>query len=111
MLGATGKIRDAEIELVQGTTRARKTDTGFVPLLHAAAEWRFAEDWSLLADVDGAWAPQGRAVDFTLQMRRDLGNGYDIGLGYRTIEGGADNDSVFTFAWIHQAVISMGVTF
>ena len=110
-VGLTGKIRDAEIELRQGGRRARKTDLGFVPLLHTAVEWRFADDWRMLLDVDAAWAPQGRATDATLQLRRAFGDHLDLGFGYRTIEGGADNDEVFTFSWIHQAVVSVGVQF
>ncbi|MFT7536237.1 MAG: hypothetical protein ACI85K_002191 [Hyphomicrobiaceae bacterium] len=110
-VGLTGKIRDAELELRQGGTSARKTDLGFVPLLHTAVEWRFADDWRMLLDVDAAWAPQGRATDATLQLRRTLGEHLDLGFGYRTIEGGADNDEVFTFSWLHQAVVSIGVRF
>ncbi|MFT4843983.1 MAG: hypothetical protein ACI8UD_003602 [Planctomycetota bacterium] len=84
---------------------------GFVPLLHTAVEWRFADDWRMLLDVDVAWAPQGRATDATLHLRRTLGEHLDLGFGYRTIEGGADNDEVFTFSWLHQAVVSIGVRF
>ncbi|MGE3172504.1 MAG: hypothetical protein AB7O97_07735 [Planctomycetota bacterium] len=110
-LGVTGKIRDAEIALTQGPTTARKTDLGFVPLLHVAGDWRFAPDWRLSLDVDGAWAPQGRAVDAALKAWWQVGDGTELGLGYRTIEGGADNDEVFTFAWLHQAIVSMRFTF
>ncbi len=109
--GITGKIRDAEIELTQGGTTARKTDTGFVPLLHVAGDWTFAEDWRLSLDVDGAWAPQGRAIDLALKAYVALADGVDLGFGYRTIEGGADNDEVFTFAWVHQGVVSLRVDF
>ena len=35
----------------------------------------------------------------------------ELGVGYRTIEGGADNDEVCTFAWIHQAVIGLRYDF
>jgi hypothetical protein len=109
--GLTGKIRDAEIELRQGPTVARKTDLGFVPLLHFAGEWKFAEDWRLVLDADAAWATQGRAIDATLQVRHALGERTELGLGYRMIEGGADNDEVYTFAFVHQAVLSFGVRF
>lgn len=110
-LGVTAKLRDAEVELRQGVTRARKSDTGFVPLLHAATEWRLSPDWRAVVDIDAAIAPQGRAIDATVQLRRSLGKHLDVGVGYRTIEGGADNDEVFTFAWVHQAVLSIGVRF
>jgi len=106
-IGFTGKLRDAEIELRQGGVSARKTDTGFVPLLHVAGDWNFAEGWRLELDIDGAWAPQGRAIDASLKAYYELEDGLTLGLGYRTIEGGADNDSVYTFAWVHQAVVSL----
>ena len=51
-VGFTGKIRDAEIEIEQGGTSARKTDTGFVPLLHLAGDWRFVPRWRLALDLE-----------------------------------------------------------
>jgi hypothetical protein len=110
-IGFTGKIRDAEIELSQGGTSSRKTDTGFVPLLHVAGDWHIADGWRLSLDVDGSWAPQGRALDASLKAYVDLTDDLALGFGYRTIEGGADNDEVYTFAWVHQAVISLRYDF
>lgn len=110
-IGFTAKIRDAEIELEQAGSSARKKDTGFVPLLHLAADWNFAEQWRLNLDVDGAWAPQGRAVDAALKLYWSASEDLDIGLGYRTVEGGADNDEVYTFSWIHAAVLSFRYSF
>ncbi|MDJ0972963.1 MAG: hypothetical protein QNJ98_00710 [Planctomycetota bacterium] len=105
-VGATAKIRDAKIELEQGGTSAKDTDLGFVPLLHVAFEKRLAPCWRFVADLDGAWAPQGRAFDFSAKLFYDIDDRWSIGLGYRTIEGGADNDTVYTFAWLHQTVLS-----
>jgi hypothetical protein len=34
-----------------------------------------------------------------------------VAFGYRTIEGGADVDQVYTFAWINAAVVRVGVGF
>ena len=34
-----------------------------------------------------------------------------LGFGYRTIEGGADNDKVYNFAWLHSVVASIGFRF
>lgn len=105
-VGATVKIRDAEIRLQQGGRSARKTDLGLVPLLHLDAEWRLRPGWRLVADLDGLAAPQGRAFDFSLKLYRDINRRLSIAVGYRTIEGGADNDSTYTFAWLHQALVS-----
>ncbi len=109
--GLTAKIRDAEISLQQGAVRERTTDLGFVPLLHAAVDWQPDEDWRLSLDVDGAWAPHGRAVDASLKLWWRRSPQTDLGVGYRTIEGGADNDEVYTFAWIHQAVVGLRYDF
>jgi hypothetical protein len=110
-VGATAKIRDAKIELQQGATLGSTTDLGFVPLLHVAFEKRLAPRWRLVADLDGAAAPQGRAFDFALKLHHDLSDRWSVGLGYRMIEGGADNDTVYTFAWFHQAVLSVSHRF
>ena len=110
-IGVTGNLRDAEIELEQNGVVGRKSNTGFVPLLHFAGDWRFAEDWRLALDVDGAAATQGRAIDVALKTYWTLGDGVELGAGYRTIEGGADNDEVYTFAWVHQAVLSLRFAF
>ena len=42
-VGFTAKIRDAKIELRQGETTSKDDDFGFVPLLHFAADYRFAD--------------------------------------------------------------------
>jgi len=109
--GLTANVRDAEIELEQGATMGRKTDTGLVPLLNVAGSWHFATDWRLALDVDTAVAPQGRATDAALKSYWQIREGLELGMGYRTIEGGADNDEVYTFAWIHQLVLSLRYAF
>ena len=110
-VGATAKIRDAKIALEQGGLRETKYDLGFVPLLHASFEKRLAPRWRVLADADFAAAPQGRAIDFSAKLYYDVDDRWSVGLGYRTIEGGADNDAVYTFAWFHQAVFSVAARF
>ena len=110
-VGATAKIRDAKIELEQGGLREAKYDLGFVPLLHVAFEKRLSPRWRFLADVDFAAAPQGRAIDFTAKLYYEMSDRWSLGFGYRTIEGGADNDSVYTFSWFHQAVVALAYRF
>lgn len=107
-VGVTALVRDANIELRQGATTSRKTDLGIVPLLHLDTEYHVSNRWSLVADLDAAWAPQGRAIDFALKARYRLSRTWDLTFGYRTIEGGADNDSVYTFSWLHSAVVGVG---
>jgi hypothetical protein len=37
--------------------------------------------------------------------------GVELRAGYRMVEGGADNDEVYTFAWFHYAVVGLGLAF
>ena len=105
-VGFTAKVRDAKIELSQSGTSAQKTDVGFVPLLHVSAALDLAPQWSLLIDAEGLAGGPGRALDIDLEVGRTLGPNWLVSAGYRTIEGGADVTEVYTFAWIHSAVIS-----
>jgi hypothetical protein len=105
--GATLLVRDAEVTLEQGGLSETKTNTGLVPLLHLAGDWRFADRWRLSLDGDGAAASQGRAFDFSLKLGYDLSEHWRLSAGYRTIEGGADNDEVYSFGWFNAAVLSL----
>jgi len=105
-VGFTAKIRDAEVRLEQGTETAKDTDLGFVPLLHLAADWRFASRTHLEFDFDGLAGGPGRAVDSAVKITYDLHDRLRLGAGYRTLEGGADVDSVYNFAWLHYGVLS-----
>lgn len=105
-VGATAKIRDAKIQLQQGDVTSRDTDLGFVPLLHLAADWRLAERWHLLLDLDALAGGPGRAEDFAAKLAYDVNDRWSITAGYRTVEGGADTDDVYSFGWFHYAVVS-----
>jgi hypothetical protein len=106
-LGFTAKIRDAKIELEQEGISAAKTDVGFVPLLHLAARYRPAERWSVLLDLDALAGGPGRAEDFSAKVSYDLSAKRSLSFGYRTVEGGADVDEVYNFAWLHYLVLSL----
>jgi hypothetical protein len=110
-VGGAVLVRDASIELRQGPIAARDTDLGLVPLASFAAERRLGDRTSVLFDVDGLGAPQGRAIDALLKFNVRMGDNWWLGAGYRTIEGGADVESVFTFAWIHFGVVSAAYRF
>ena len=104
-VGFTAKLRDAKIELSQGSTMSKDTDVGFVPLLHLGANWQFASHWSLMFDADGLAGGPGRAFDAAVKLDYTL-NDWSFRAGYRTVEGGADVEAVYNFAWIHYAVVS-----
>lgn len=106
-VGFTGKLRDAEVRLEQGSTISKDTDLGFVPLLHLSAEWRFIPGTHLLFDFDGLAGGPGRAFDAALKVGFDLGDRWRVGAGYRTLEGGADVESVYNFAWLHYGLVSV----
>lgn len=109
--GATLKVRDASIGLSQDGVSAAYDNTGLVPLLSFAGFRRLGHRWTLVVDADGLLAPQGRAFDIALKARYALGERLSMGFGLRTLEGGADNDDVYTFAWQHYALAELSWRF
>jgi hypothetical protein len=106
-VGFTAKIRDAVIRLEQDGTASEKTDLGFVPLLHLSGDWRLAPRVRVSLDVDALAGGPGRAEDLALKLGYDVSDRWSVQAGYRTVEGGADVDAVYTFAWLHYAVASV----
>lgn len=110
-VGFTGKIRDAETSLY-GAEAYRKTNVGFVPLLNVHIAWRpHAGDFGIVFDADALAAPQGRAEDVMLAGTWKFKEELELRFGYRTVEGGADNDEVYSFAWFHYVIVGLGMTF
>ncbi len=110
-VGFTAKVRDANVRLDQGTVAAEKSDVGFVPLLHLASTWRAGTRVSFELDADALAGGPGRAIDASLKLRYHFGDKWSLAGGYRTVEGGADVDEVYNFAWLHYAVVSLGLAF
>lgn len=100
-LGLTAKIRSAEISLQSADLRARKTNTGFVLLVNFRLRIWPDADTQLILEGDAAAAPQGRAEDVLAAVQRRVAPGLSIKAGYRLLEGGADVDEVYNFAWIN----------
>jgi hypothetical protein len=107
-LGLTAKIRDASIEIADGGIASVSSNVGLVPLLNFLVEWRFSPVLGLLAEGDAAAAPQGRAEDVQLALVYQKSEKWSLRLGYRILEGGADNDKVYNFALFNYALA--GVT-
>lgn len=107
-LGGTVKIRDAEIELQQGNVKAGDANVGLVPLFNLYSDYQLDDNWRFIADFDGLIGPQGRAIDLGLKLNYDIDRHWYLGVGYRTLEGGADNDEVYNFAWFNYALVSAG---
>ena len=111
-LGFTGKIRDAEIKLTQGSLSASRDNVGFVPLLHFYGTYFMNEFLRGVLEVDALAAPQGRAEDIALLLGWKVHPQGELFFGYRMIEGGADGGGkVYNFAWLHYAVLGLGFSF
>jgi hypothetical protein len=46
-----------------------------------------------------------------LKLGYDVGDGWRIPGGYRTVEGGAAVESVYSFTWLHFALVSVSRRF
>jgi hypothetical protein len=103
-LGATVKVRSAEISLDGQPGYSVKDDLGVVPLVYAYARYQASDRFAIELEADALAAPQGRAEDVSLKGVVRLNDRVDFDLGYRLLEGGGDNDAVYTFAMVHYAV-------
>jgi hypothetical protein len=110
-VGGTLLVRDASIKLKQGDVRSQDDNVGVVPLLYLAWTYRLDEHWSIAADLDGLAGGPGRALDLGVRINYRLNEKWQVGLGYRTLEGGADTDDVYNFAWFNTASLSASYRF
>lgn len=109
-LGATLLLRDARIALRQGNLEAEETDLGAVPLVSFEFNYQPADKLSLLLKGDALVGPQGRAEDiFGGVLFHLLADKLKLKAGYRFIEGGADVEQVYNFAYIH--FIDLGLVY
>ena len=46
-----------------------------------------------------------------MKLRYALNSAWSIAAGYRTVEGGADVEEVYNFAWFHYATVSVEYRF
>jgi hypothetical protein len=110
-LGFTAKIRDAKIALSSPGLISEKTNVGFVPIINFRLLWNIDDKFGLLLNGDALAAPQGRAEDVLIAATYKLSDSFGIRLGYRILEGGADNDEVYNFALFHYASVGLSYTF
>ena len=109
--GLTAKIRDASISLLGGGQFSEKTNVGFVPLIRFWAERRFGDKYSILIEGDALAAPQGRAEDVFLGATAQIAPEIRLKAGYRFVEGGANVEEVYNFAWIHFLTVGAQIRF
>jgi hypothetical protein len=108
--GVVGKIRDAKIEVKQGSTSTSFDNIGFVPLLSFGFEARLFSSLSIFSQADGLSASQGSAYDAQIELRYKLGS-ISVSLGNRILGGGVDNDNVYNFAEFQTIYTRIGVSF
>jgi len=104
-LGLTAKIREAGIMLESDTEKVKKTNVGFVPIINFRYDRYLGNKFYLLIEGDALAAPQGRAEDIYAGIKYKLADWAKLKLGYRMLEGGADNDEVYNFALFHYATV------
>ena len=110
-IGATLKVRDAEIRLMQGDTESFDDDVGFVPLLYLAGSYRLSDRWAVRGDFDGLAGGPGRAIDLGVALDYSIANRWQIGAEVRVLDGGADTDDVYNFARFNTAAIAISTGF
>lgn len=106
-IGFTAKIREAGIMLEGGGQKGKKTNVGFVPIINFRYHRYLGEKWAFLLEGDALAAPQGRAEDVFVGFNYKAADWAKLKLGYRLLEGGADNDEVYNFALFHYAVLGI----
>jgi len=112
-LGFTAKIRDAGITLETDDLFSEKTNVGFVPLFHFRVEYSFSPKLLLHLEGDALAAPggQGRAEDIALTLQYRLSPAMLLKAGYRFVEGGADVEEVYNFAYINYLCAGLVIEF
>lgn len=111
-LGLSLLVRDARIAITQDDMVADDTDLGFVPLVSFNLNYAATDKLSLLLKGDALVGPVGRAEDIFGGILYDIiKDDLQFKLGYRFIEGGADVDQVYNFAYIHFVDAGLVYTF
>lgn len=110
-LGVTGLVRDAAISLSQTGVAASRSNTGLVLLLHGSVEQRLGQRVSLIGDVDALGSGQGHAVDLSLRAQYAIDTNWAVSAGYRMLDGGADNDTLYNFARIEWLTLGVRRSF
>lgn len=111
LAGATVKIRDAKVELSQNGHTETNSNLGFVPLAHLYVERHFPKNISAVFETDALAASQGRAVDAAFMVRWQATRRVHADVGYRLLEGGADNKEIYTWARLDGWRGGMGIRF
>jgi hypothetical protein len=108
----TGKIRSADIAIMDDSGYAHRSNLGVVPLINFGVRWDFARPFSILVDGDALASPYGRAEDVLVALQYSPSERVDWRLGYRILEGGSDGGGdVYTFALFNYVMAGLRVSF
>lgn len=110
-VGGTLKVRDAFIKLRQSDRSKAKKNVGIVPLVYVYSKYKFENNFLFTFDFDGLIAPQGRAFDVALMLGYYFTPTFQIDIGYRMLEGGADNKNVYNFSQINYSFTALQINF
>ncbi len=94
--GALLKIRDAEICVSQQSVSNCYDNIGPVPLLNLGAEL-YGDLFYSKFNIDGLFSSRGSAYDANVETGINF-NTFSLGLGFRILGGGADNEKLVNFA-------------
>ena len=109
-VGATALLRVAEIRLSGGGRTLAKSNTGVVPLLRLQGDVALARWLGVGVEAEGLASPQGRAFDVAAALLFPFADRWTGRVGYRFIEGGADNDEVYNFTWLHLPFVGLSLS-
>ena len=109
--GAGGSVSPPRSATPRSQLQQGDRQRGHRPRLRAAALPRGATGASPSAGISCSTStpwPAGRAAPRTVALKvgYDIGDRWSVAFGYRTVEGGADVDEVYNFAWFNYAVVS-----
>ena len=110
-IGFTGKIRDAKTQLSQTGLSKSYSNVGFVPLIYLRADWSPLNWLTFIFEMDALGASQGRAIEGAFKTRLTMSNSFGASLGHRVLEGGADNDKLYTWSLISFTFVSLDWNF
>jgi hypothetical protein len=110
-LGLTAAYREASVRIRSTLLNEHKDDSGFSPLLNVRALWQPHRIIGVLLEGDVLLATKERAEDFLLAANFKFSNHFAWRIGYRILEGGADNSSIYTNSLFNFATTGLTLTF
>ncbi len=113
-MGLTFFIRDAEISLQNvddSDNKASYDNIGYVGLVNFRLMLKFSKTLSMLLTGDLFAVSVGRAEDVFIGLMYQASKEFAFQLGYRLVEGGADNDKIYTFTLINYLAVGLVYNF